>query len=109
MLYEAYQAHSDVVAPMRWFAHAFQGMLNQPWPVLAHHPVIRSAAAACEMVARSGMWHERPDFGIRTAIVNGAEVAVEEVVALHHPFCTLRHFKKEIAVEQPRVLVVAPL
>jgi poly(3-hydroxybutyrate) depolymerase len=109
MLYEAYQAHSDVFGPVRWMAQAMQGLLTQPWPALAHHPVIRSAAAACEMVARSGMWHERPDFGIRTAIVNGAEVAVEEVVALHHPFCTLRHFKKEIAVEQPRVLVVAPL
>ena len=33
MLYEAYQAHSDVVAPVRWIAHAFQGLLTQPWPV----------------------------------------------------------------------------
>jgi poly(3-hydroxybutyrate) depolymerase len=109
MLYEAYQAHSDVVAPVRWFAHAFQGLLNQPWPVLAHHPVIRGAAAACEMVARAGMWHERPDFGIRGTMVGNQAVAVSEVPLLRHPFCTLLHFRKDTDVEQPRVLLVAPL
>jgi len=109
MLYEAYQAHSDVVAPMRWFAHAFQGLLRQPWPVLAHHPVIRGAAAACEMVARAGMWHERPDFGIRGTMVGNQAVAVSEVPLLRHPFCTLLHFRKDTGIEQPRVLLVAPL
>jgi poly(3-hydroxybutyrate) depolymerase len=109
MLYEAYQAHSDVVAPMRWFAHAFQGMLNQPWPVLAHHPVIRGAAAACEMVARAGMWHERPDFGIRGTMVGNRAVAVSEVPLVRHPFCTLLHFAKDTDVVQPRVLLVAPM
>ena len=109
MLYEAYQAHSDVVAPVRWFAHAFQGLLNQPWPVLGHHPVMRSAAAACEMVARAGMWHERPDFGIRGTMVGNRAVAVSEVPLLRHPFCTLLHFRKDSDVEQPRVLLVAPM
>jgi poly(3-hydroxybutyrate) depolymerase len=109
MLYEAYQAHSDVVAPVRWFAHAFQGLLNQPWPLLGHHPVMRSAAAACEMVARAGMWHDRPDFGIRATMVGNRAVAVSEVPVLRHPFCTLLHFRKDSDVEQPRVLLVAPL
>jgi polyhydroxyalkanoate depolymerase len=31
------------------------------------------------------------------------------VAAVRHPFCTLLHFRKAITVEQPRVLVVAPL
>jgi poly(3-hydroxybutyrate) depolymerase len=109
MLYEAYQAHSDAVAPVRWLAHAFQGLLNQPWPMVAHHPVFRGAAAACEMVARAGAWHERPDFGIHRTMVAGRPVAVDEVPVLYHPFCTLRHFRKDVTVEQPRLLVVAPL
>jgi poly(3-hydroxybutyrate) depolymerase len=109
MLYEAYQAHSDVVAPVRWLAHAFQGLLTQPWPVLGHHPVMRSAAAACEMVARAGMWHERPDFGIRATMVGNRAVPVTEVPVLRHPFCTLLRFHKDIDVEQPRVLLVAPM
>ncbi|HZB91493.1 MAG TPA: polyhydroxyalkanoate depolymerase [Stellaceae bacterium] len=109
MLYETYQAHSDAFGPVRWMAQAMKGLLNQPWPMVAHHPVIRSAAAACEMVARAGMWHERPDFGIRGTCVDGRPVAVDEVPAIRHPFCTLLHFKKDIAVEQPRILLVAPL
>lgn len=109
MLYETYQAHSDAFAPVRWMAHAFQGLLNQPWPLLAHHPVIRSAAAACEMVARAGMWHERPDFGIRGTCIAGRAVPVDEVAVMRHPFCTLLHFRKTIDIPQPRVLVVAPL
>lgn len=109
MLYETYQAHSDLFGPVRWMAGAMKGLLNQPWPVIAHHPVIRSAAAACELVARAGMWHARPDFGIRGTLVDGKAVPVEEVVALHHPFCSLLHFKKDTEVVQPRVLLVAPL
>ena len=109
MLYETYQAQSDAFGPVRWMAQAMRGLLTQPWPVIAHHPVIRSAAAACEMVARAGMWHERPDFRIRGTMVAGRAVPVDEVAAVRHPFCTLLHFKKAVAVNQPRVLVVAPL
>ncbi|HUB96948.1 MAG TPA: hypothetical protein VL993_13580, partial [Stellaceae bacterium] len=69
--YEAYQAHVDALAPIRAMARAAQGMLNQPWPLLAHHPLVRSAAAASEMVARAGMWHERPAFRIAHAEVEG--------------------------------------
>src|SRR5579864_9339550 len=109
MLYETYQAHSDLFGPVRFMAQAMKGLLNQPWPLVAHHPVIRSAAAACEMVARAGMWHDRPDFAIRGTCVNRKAVPVDEVVALRHPFCSLLHFKKEVDVPQPRVLLVAPM
>jgi poly(3-hydroxybutyrate) depolymerase len=109
MLYETYQAHSDAFAPVRLLASAVRGLLSQPWPLLAHHPVIRSAAAACEMVARAGMWHERPDFAIRGTCVEGRAMPVSEVATVRHPFCTLLHFQKETPVVQPRVLVVAPL
>jgi poly(3-hydroxybutyrate) depolymerase len=109
MLYEAYQAHSDALAPVRWMAHAFQGLLNQPWPLLGHHPMVRSAAAACEMVARSGMWHERPDFRIRGTCVADRPLPVTEVATMRHPFCTLVNFRKAEEIDQPRVLVVAPL
>ncbi len=110
MLYEAYQAHRDAFAPIRMLAQTFQGVLSQPWPLVAHHPMMRAAAAACEMVARAGMWHERPPFGIRSVTVGGRVLPVHEEVAACHPFCTLRHFRKDgITAVQPRVLVVAPL
>ena len=110
MLYETYQAHRDAFAPMRMLAQTIQGVLSQPWPVVAHHPMVRAAAAACEMVARAGMWHERPAFGIKSVTIGGRVLPIEETVVARHPFCTLLHFCKEgIAAAQPRVLLVAPL
>ena len=110
MLYEAYQAHRDAFAPIRMLAQTVQGVLDQPWPIVAHHPMMRAAAAACEMVARAGMWHQRPPFGIKSVVIGNRVLPVYEEVAACHPFCTLRHFRKEgIAAVQPRVLVVAPL
>jgi len=109
MLYEAYQAHSDVFGPVRWMAGAVQGVLDQPWPLIGNHPVMRNAAAACELVSRAGMWHERPDFRISTTVVDGRVVPVTEVPVAHHPFCTLLHFRKAVPVKQPPLLLVAPL
>jgi poly(3-hydroxybutyrate) depolymerase len=109
MLYAAYQAHADALAPVRLMAEAARGWLAQPWPVLGGHPMVRSLAAACELVSRAGMSHHPPSFELRETIVEGRAVAVHEDVARRHPFCTLMHFRKDIAVEQPRVLVVAPL
>jgi poly(3-hydroxybutyrate) depolymerase len=55
------------------------------------------------------MSHRRPDFGIAKTVMAGREVAVREEPALETPFCTLLHFRKDSDVEQPRVLLVAPL
>ncbi len=108
MLYESYQAQSDALAPIRLMAYAAQEFLNQPWPFL-HHPIVRNAAAACEMVSRAGMSHARPDFGITSTDLGGRDVAVHEETVFSHPFCSLTHFRKDVYVEQPRVLLVAPL
>jgi poly(3-hydroxybutyrate) depolymerase len=109
LFYDAYQAHADAFAPIRWMARAASGVLNQPWPLLSHHPMVRSAAVAAEMVSRAGMWHARPDFRLRSIEVDGEHVPVREVVVDPHPFCDLLHFHKEGVVGQPRVLLVAPL
>ncbi|MGH7634907.1 MAG: polyhydroxyalkanoate depolymerase, partial [Gemmatimonadaceae bacterium] len=109
MLYAAYQAQSDALAPVRLLAEAARGWLAHPWPVVGGHPMVRSLAAACELISRAGMSHQSPAFGLREARVGGRAVAVKEEAVQQHPFCTLVRFRKEIAIEQPRVLVVAPL
>jgi poly(3-hydroxybutyrate) depolymerase len=109
MLYTAYQVHNDVLAPVRLMAEATRGWLQHPWPMVGGHPVVRGMAAACELMARAGMSHQRPAFGLPETVVGGKTVAVHEEVVSEQPFCTLLHFQKEIAIEQPRVLVVAPL
>jgi len=109
MLYEAYQVHSDVLAPMRLLAEAFRGFLDQPWPLVGDAPLIRLAAAAMELLSNAGMSHDRPDFGIRAVTIEGEEVAVTEEVVATNPFCNLLHFRKDAVREAPIILVVAPL
>src|SRR5215469_10964390 len=109
MLYQAYQVQADAFAPFRALAQASTEFLNHPWLAFRDHPVLRHAAATAEMVSRAGVSARRPEFGIAKTIVAGREIAVREVPVLKTPFCTLLHFRKDSAVEQPRVLLVAPL
>src|SRR5690348_142630 len=102
LLYEAYQAHSDGLTPIQLMARAAQDFLSQPWPLISDHPVVRGAAAACQLVSRAGMSHSRPDFGITETRVGNRLARITEEAAARHPFCTLLHFAKDIPVEQPR-------
>ena len=107
MLYLAYQTQSDMMAPIRaWatMAHAAGGQ-----PLLGESDVLRNMTAAYELISRAGLTHTRPPFGIPHVTVGNREVEVREEAAARTPFGTLLHFKKDITVAQPRVLVVAPL
>jgi polyhydroxyalkanoate depolymerase len=108
MTYLAYQLQSDLLAPVRFAAAAMRASLETlaPWDPT---PATRSMGAAYEMIARAGLTHHRPDYGIDTATVAGREVPVIEEIAFQTPFATLRHFRKDVAVAQPRVLLIAAL
>ena len=109
MLYDTYQAHNDVLAPIRLLAEFCRGFLAQPWPLIKDAPFVRGTAAAMELLSNAGMSHGRPDFGIRSIMMRGEEVAVTEEIVASHPFCKLVHFRKGGAREEPTILVVAPL
>ena len=107
MLYLAYQAHSDIMVPVR--AWATVAVAAGGGALLAANPAIRNLTAAYELIARAGLTHTRPAFGIGSVMVGGPEVEVREEAAFATPFGTLLHFRKDVAVTQPRVLMVAPL
>ncbi len=107
MLYLAYQTQSDIMAPVRAWAN--MAVAAGGPPLLGDHPAIRNLTAAYELIARAGLTHTRPAFGIRSVMVGNREVEVHEEAAHATPFGTLLHFKKDIASAQPRVLLVAPL
>ena len=75
---------------------------------LRDDPVVRWFSASNEMVARVGLTHSRPSFGINDVRV-GRAVPVREEAVETSPFGTLLHFAKQTDVVQPRVLVVAAL
>jgi poly(3-hydroxybutyrate) depolymerase len=109
MLYQAYQAHSDIMIPVRNWARRALRTLGQPLSGIADNPVLRNLTAAYELIARAGLTHERPAFGIDRVAVGNREAAVREESALTTPFGTLLHFRKDVDAPQPRVLLVAPL
>jgi poly(3-hydroxybutyrate) depolymerase len=110
MLYQAYQAHCDVMGPVRALAAsvAATGLGRRLAPEPGRGPM-RNLTAAYELIARSGLTHRRPPFGIDRVTVGNREVAVREELTQVTPFGTLLHFKKDIEQAQPRVLLVAPL
>jgi poly(3-hydroxybutyrate) depolymerase len=107
MLYLAYQLQSDFMTPVRtWASMAINA---GGAPLLSDNPAMRNLTAAYELIARAGLTHTRPPFAIDSVTVGNREVEVHEEVAAQTPFGTLLHFKKEVAVAQPRVMMVAPL
>jgi polyhydroxyalkanoate depolymerase len=121
MLYQAYQAHSDIMVPVRtWASLAIQafGPLNGTSTTLngfagplngISSTALKNLTAAYELIARAGLTHTRPPYGIPSVMVGNEEVAVREEAALVTPFGTLLRFRKEIDTPQPRILLVAPL
>jgi len=109
MLYQAYQAHSDIMIPVRNWAGTALRTLGQPLMGMADNAVLRNLTAAYELIARAGLTHARPAFGVDGVTVGNREMAVHEHAALTTPFGTLLHFKKDVDTPQPRVLLVAPL
>jgi len=107
MLYQAYQAHSDIMVPVRTWA----GMaINAFAPINGMSgPGIKNLTAAYELISRAGLTHVRPPFGIETVTVGNEEIPVTEQAAHVTPFGTLLRFTKAIDTPQPRVLLVAPL
>jgi poly(3-hydroxybutyrate) depolymerase len=109
MLYQAYQAHCDLMTPIRALAGRAAITLGQPLLGVADNAYLRNLTATYELIARAGLTHERPPFGIDSIMAGNRQVAVREEAAMRTPFSTLLHFKKDIEQAQPRVLLVAPL
>jgi poly(3-hydroxybutyrate) depolymerase len=109
MIYKIYQAQADLLYPARQLAR-FAAGLARAIDMGEYTPVpLRQFGAACHLFADSGVTHARPDYGFKSTTVGNDVVAVVEEARLDTPFATLLRFRKDSAVVQPRVLVVAPM
>ena len=109
MLYHAYQAHADIMRPVRWFAGFAAMSVGEALNGSARPNALSNLSAAYELIGRAGLTHERPAYGIDSVMVDGREVHVREKSVQATPFGTLLHFRKTSAAAQPPVLLVAPL
>ncbi|MEN0073295.1 MAG: polyhydroxyalkanoate depolymerase [Paracraurococcus sp.] len=108
MIYQMLQAGQDLFEPMRWLARGQAGLLGGLEPNPAFHPV-RPLRAALEVVGHAGITHARPAYAIGPVRVGNRMVEVEEVAVAATPFATLLHFRKDVEIRLPRLLVVAPM
>lgn len=108
MLYQTYQFHDDLIAPLRAVAGRAR---SAEWPRFwAFGDVVwHRLAAVHELIARFRLTHARPEFGITKVPVGHRIANVTEGIVLDEPFGRLLHFAKDIETEQPRILVAAPL
>ena len=109
MLYDAYQAQQDMLAPWRAGADLLRAAFGDTILGPAANYWFRSLAAGAEILFRSQLIHERPPYGIDSVLVGDQSVGVTEEVALDMPFGNLVHFRKDAALDQPRVLLAAPM
>ncbi len=110
MLYHLYDLQHAALRPMRLLAEATQHTFQNPFSPVSYTRVGRAMAASAELVERTTRRFPKPEFGLKTALVNGETVAVTERIVHREPFCNLLHFAKpEGTPAQPRVLLVAPM
>ncbi|HET7792200.1 MAG TPA: polyhydroxyalkanoate depolymerase [Rhizobacter sp.] len=110
-MYQAYQAHTDLMWPWRTLAKNALPVLQDNTFGWADLDANRKLAAACAVLKLGEITHKRPPFGIASVMYKGEPVPVTEEATHVTPFGTLLHFKKELSLPtpQPRVLIVAPM
>ncbi len=109
MLYIVYGAQTGFLDLLRPLAAGAGRTLRMPWPLLEPSAPLRSLAGALETFADLAVTHTRPPFGISSVAVGNGEVAVTEEVAAETDFAALLHFRKDLDLPQPKVLLVAPM
>ena len=109
MLYQAYQAQSDLLRPLRQLAKVHGSMLGTEPHRTGLASVTRPAMAASKVFDLSEVTHRRPPWRIDSVMVKGEAQPVVEDVVLRTPFADLLHFRKPGISDQPRLLVVAPM
>jgi len=109
MMYQAFQHHADLLRPIRAMAAMTTTALQKTSAWQNKALWTRSWAAACDVLATTGLTHHRPSFGIPFVTIDNREVPVTEEATFSTAFGTLLRFKKDIERPQPKVLLVAPL
>ena len=86
MLYQAYQAQADIMGPVRALAKLAAKNGAERLNGAARPSPLSNLTAAYELIARAGLTHARPPFGIDSVMVGNREVAVTEEAADVTPF-----------------------
>ena len=117
MLYQLHEFQKALLQPVSsWARAASEALINASNPA-SKVPGSERLAASYELLYRLGKNYKKPEFGIRSVMAHGHEVAIHEITKVAKPFCNLIRFKRfsddvetiKRLKEDPSVLIVAPL
>ncbi len=109
MLYQMHEFARLAMMPWRGAAQATRLIAGAPWNPIAYTPFGQQIAAATEVFERATRRYGKPEWDLPTTEIDGVTVAVETVPVVKRSYCHLLHFKREVELKDPRVLIVAPL
>jgi len=110
MLYAINAQIMNAMRPVHVAAGITRQMLYLPWHPAHYSWTLRSARASLELMERLTDFYEKPEWMLDTTEIDGKEVGIEYVDAVEKPYCNLVHFRRrKRGLEQPKVLIVAPL
>jgi poly(3-hydroxybutyrate) depolymerase len=109
VLYALHEMQHALLAPWNVWAKTHHELFSHPFSLLAYAPGAKRVAASADLMHRLTKRYDKPEFGLDHTVIDGAEVAVTERVALRRPFCRLLHFQRAATRNDPVVLLVAPL
>lgn len=108
-LYHLHEMQYAAIKPLNMMASAAAMLHSHPFSPLSYTGYGKHVAAASEVLKRMTHRYAKPEFGIAHTIVNGKQVTIYEEVIEEKPFCRLLHFKKHGKINQPKMLLVAPM
>lgn len=109
MIYQLYELHRAVLAPLGLAAEATRRMSEAIGGPFGESEIGRSLRAACELIERGTRHHRHVAFDMSQAAVEGRPITVSEDVVWRRPFCTLRRFARDDGKWVQRILIVSPL
>ena len=109
MIYSLHELHKSMMTPAVLWAGVVKESFSSPFSPLSYTPMSRTVAANSELFTRLMRRYHKPEWGINHVAIDGRDVDIAEEVAIDKPFCRLLHFRKTEPLDQPKLLIVAPL
>ena len=110
MLYQLNAQYMRAVQPLHQLCRYTRMIATSPYNPFSSTYFYRTFNAGLELLERMTANYEEPEWDLDSVEINGRKVLVDYQVSVQKPYCNLLHFKRRIrGIEQPKVLMVAPL
>lgn len=109
-LYQINDMKKALLTPTHLWAEMGEAFFKNPFSPLTYTIPGKTVSAALEVLERATRDFRKPAFGIDAVKVpRHGDVSISQENIIEKTFCHLIHFRKEKEIEQPKVLVCAPL